>query len=109
LDDPDMRPTNSDEDFEAYRLQGADDEFLSLTRFELTTRARGYESDEAVFEALRNDPSLAIVDESRTAPEDPFAPSQSDFRLGPSTSDLQDGPWDPIPITVRNRETGEEV
>jgi putative ABC transport system permease protein len=108
--DPDMRVAGSTEEFEAYALQGMDDEFLSLTGFTLTTRAAGYDSDAEVFEAIRNDPTLAIVDESRSAPEDPFAdPDESDFRLGVETSDLREQPWEPIPITVRNRETRREV
>jgi putative ABC transport system permease protein len=62
-----------------------------------------------VLQALLDDPTLAIVDESRTAPEDPFAPDDSDFRLGPSTEELQEAPWEPIPVIVRDPETGREI
>lgn len=106
---PDMQTVGSDEDFDEYRLQGMDDAFLDMVGFRLSTRAAGYASDEAVFEALRNDPTLAIVDESRSAEPVPFAPNDSDFRLGPRTSELRDAPWQPIPVTVRNPETGAEV
>jgi ABC-type antimicrobial peptide transport system permease subunit len=107
-DDPQMKATNSPDEFSTYRIQGMDDDFMSLAAFPLTTRAAGYESDAAVFEAIRNDPTLAIVDESRTAAEDPFAEGDSDFRLGPMTEDLRAAPWQPIPVTVRDPETGEE-
>jgi putative ABC transport system permease protein len=32
----------------------------------------------------------------------------SDFRLGPQTGELQAQPWQPIPVIVRNPDTGEE-
>jgi putative ABC transport system permease protein len=106
--DPQMKAAASDDDFETYLVQGMDEEFARLADFPLVTRAAGYDSDAAVLEALLNDPTLAIVDESRTAAPDPFGPSMSDFRLGPQTEDLQAQPWQPIPVIVRNPDTGEE-
>jgi ABC-type lipoprotein release transport system permease subunit len=107
-DDPQVQTVGSPEDFSTYRIQGMDEEFVRLAQLPLATRAAGYDSDEAVFQAILNDPTLAVVDESRTAPEDPFDDSGSDFRLGPTTSDLREAPWQPIPVTVRNPENGEE-
>ena len=103
---PQMRPANSDVDFETYRVQGVDGEFLDLADFPLTARAIGYESDEAVMAALRTDPTVAIVDESRVREPDAFGSEEGDFELGPRTGELRDAPWEPIPITVRDRETG---
>ncbi len=108
-DDPQVKVTGSDEDFATYPVQGMDKEFVDLARFPLTTRAIGYESDAAVFEALLNDPTLAIVDESRTAPAGGFGGDNNDFRLGPSTEELRKTPWEPIPVTVRDAKTGKEV
>ena len=108
-DDPQVQTVGSVEDFATYRVQGMDDEFIRLADFSLTARAAGYDSDEAVFEALLSDPTLAIVDESRSAPEDPFAGDGSEFRLGPSTEELRAQPWQPIPVTVRDLETGQEI
>lgn len=104
-----VRATESTDDFDTYRVQGLDEEFARLAQFPLAARASGFESDEAVFEALLADPTLAIVDESRTAAPDPFAPTSSDFRLGPRTSELREEPWEPIPITLRDPDTGTEV
>lgn len=107
-DDPQVKAAGSDGDFVTYRLQGADAEFLRLADFPLRTRAAGYDSDAAVFEALLNDPTLAIVDESTTGAQDDFGGSDDAFRLGPSTEELRDAPWEPIPVTVRDPETGDE-
>jgi putative ABC transport system permease protein len=73
-----------------------DEGFLSTTEWEFMYTATGYESKEAVVEALRNDPSLVIVDSTVTV-EDPFGP--------PLTLDLTDqnydgGKMDPIPLTI---------
>jgi putative ABC transport system permease protein len=41
---------------------GLDDEFLATASIPLQTRARGYEDDAAVWEAVRTNPGLAVVD-----------------------------------------------
>ena len=102
-----MKVTGSAEDFATYVVQGMDEEFFRLADFALTTRAAGYDSDTAVFEALLNDPTLAIVDESCIGEEDPFG-DDTNFRLGPSTEELREQPWQPIPVTVVDAETGRE-
>jgi ABC-type lipoprotein release transport system permease subunit len=107
-DDPQMKPTNLPVDFATYRIQGMDEEFIRLADLKLTTRAEGYDSDEAVFQAILNDPTLAVVDESRTAPADPFSPDDEVFKLGVETEQLRDQPWAPIPVTVRSPDTGKE-
>ena len=103
---PQLQAANSGEDFETYPVQGVDDEFVQLAGFAFATRAIGYESDAAVMEALRTDPTVAIVDESRVGEGDPFD-DDSDFRLGPTIGELRDAPWQPIAISVRDRDTGE--
>jgi len=107
-DDPQVKAVGSDEDFATYRLQGMDEDFARLADFPLATRAIGYDSDAAVFEALLKDPTLAIVDGSTTGAQDDFGGGEDTFRLGPSTEDLRDAPWEPIVVTVRDPETGEE-
>ena len=106
---PQIKPINSRQDFETYTVQGVDQEFLNLVNFPLAARAIGYESDEAVLEALRTDPTVAIVDESRVGQADTFDSDDSDFRLGRQIDDLRETPWEPIAISVRDRETGEIV
>ena len=41
---------------------GLDDEFLATASIPLQTRARGYEDDAAVWEAVRTNPGLAVID-----------------------------------------------
>ncbi len=106
---PQIKPANSRQDFETYPVQGVDEEFLNLVNFPLASRAIGYESDEAVLEALRTDPTVAIVDESRVGQSDAFDSDDSDFRLGRGIDSLREAPWEPMAISVRDRKTGEIV
>jgi ABC-type antimicrobial peptide transport system permease subunit len=92
-----------DDDFHRFRLQGLDDSFLQLAKFPLQFRANGYDSDEAVLQALRDDPTVAIVDAGRLHIEDGFGggpPGEGRFELPVSANDLREGPWDPIPVTM---------
>ncbi|MDA0302677.1 MAG: FtsX-like permease family protein, partial [Chloroflexi bacterium] len=92
----------------SYTLQGANEAFLRAAVLPLATRAAGYESDAAVLEALRRDPGLAIVDESRLATAvgggSPFGPmaQQAQFRLTRTLDELRARPWEPLPIIVRD-------
>ncbi|MGD0205781.1 MAG: FtsX-like permease family protein, partial [Dehalococcoidia bacterium] len=45
-----------------YPVQGLDDGFLAAARIPLQTRARGYQDDAAVWQAVRTTPGLAVVD-----------------------------------------------
>ena len=102
-DDPD-----GDEALAIYRLSGADGEFVDLQRMPFAHRAAGYDSDAAVWEAVRTDPTVAVVDASRLQPTDDFGggPPTSDFYLGASDQDLRRAPWDPIPVTIRDAASG---
>ena len=98
-----------DDGFETYQLAGMDDEFIDLQRFPLEHRAAAYDSDEAVWEALRSDPGVAIVDASRLQVPDAFGgdPNQpGDFYLGVTDHDLRHEQWEPIPLTFRDPSTG---
>ncbi len=99
---------DGDEAFETYHLAGLDDEFIDLQQLPLEHRAAGYESDEAVWEAVRADPGVAVIDASRLQPSGDFGggPETSDFYLGVSDHDLRHEPWDPIPLSVRDPSTG---
>jgi putative ABC transport system permease protein len=50
------------EEFKFYEVKGADDEFLRTANLPLQARATGYETDEAVWEAVRTQPNLAVID-----------------------------------------------
>ena len=102
-DDPD-----GNEAFETYHFAGLDDEFIDLQQMPLEHRAAGYDSDQAVWDAIRTDPTVAVVDASRLQPSGEFGggPETSDFYLGVSDHDLRHMPWDPIPLSVRDPATG---
>ena len=98
-----------DDAYETYHLAGADDEFIDLQNMPVEHRAIGYDSDEAVWEAIRTDPSVAVVDASRLQIADDFGGGpgqQSDFSLGVTDHDLRHEPWEPIPLTVRDPSSG---
>jgi putative ABC transport system permease protein len=105
-----VTPTDpEDHGFGQVLVQGADDPFLDLAHLPLQLRASGYASDEAVVEALRGDPSLAIIDGNLlTIPGQLFIGDGDQFRLEETESDLRDIEWAPIPLTLRDPETGVE-
>ena len=91
-----------------YRLAGVDDEFIALQQLPLEHRAIGYDSDEAVWEAIRNDPAVAVIDSSRLAGADPgFGGDSEEFTLGVTDEALREAPWQPIPLTLVDPSTGE--
>ena len=55
------QPHQKDQTWQPYPLNVADDAYLSSTRFQLHTRAAGYASDGAVWQALRAHPGYAVV------------------------------------------------
>ena len=93
-----------------YRLAGVDDEFIALQQLPFEHRAIGYDSDEAVWEAIRTDPAVAVIDSSRLAGADPgFGGGGDEFSLGVSDAELRAEPWRPIPLTLVDPSTGEET
>ena len=98
-------------EFDGYRLAGVDDEFLDLQQLPLDHRAIGFNSDEEVWEAIRNDPTFAVVDASRLESDDPFGDddTDSDFVLGVTSEELREAPWQPISLTLRDPATGETI
>ncbi len=97
-----------------YRLAGADGEFLRIARFPLSARATGYATDAEVFAAMQQDPTLALVDESRLAinQQSPFGGSADrpqQFIIDRSPITLKEKPWDPIPVVIRDPRSGAEA
>lgn len=91
---------------EPYTLRGLDDTFLRNTTFELGATARGYGSGRAVWQALARDPGLAVVDATIVPRRDNFnfQAAPPEFKL--SGFYFDDGTFDPIPVTVRDPQTG---
>lgn len=90
---------------ETYPVRGLDDGFLEHTTFALGAVARGYDSQAEVWQALRDEPGLAVTDAFVAPRRDNwnFA-APPDFRL--SGFVFEDGVFDPIPVEVLDKQTG---
>jgi putative ABC transport system permease protein len=89
-------------DFENYTVVGADESFVSEGSVPLDQRASGYESDEAVWEAVRNGEEVAVVD-GFTVEAGGFG-EEYDFKI--STIGPEDKTFEPFPIEIRDPATG---
>ena len=89
---------------ETYLVRGLDSQFLEHTTFGLGDIARGYDSEQAVWEALRERPGLAVVDSTIVPRRDNWNFGvPPDFRL--SGFYFEEG-FDPIPVEVLDKQTG---
>lgn len=50
------------QDWQTYPVLGADDSFIEHSNMSLQIRADGYDSDQAVWDAIQSNPDLAVVD-----------------------------------------------
>jgi putative ABC transport system permease protein len=93
---------------ETYPVRGLDDSFLEHTTFPLGAIARGYGSAPEVWQALREQPGLAVVDSFVVPRRDNwnFGPAP-DFALSGFVYD--DGVFDPIPVEVLDKQTGSKA
>jgi putative ABC transport system permease protein len=92
----------------SYPVYGFDDTFLNATTFDFAATARGYESGRDVWQAMRTTPGLAIVDPMVVPRRENFNFGvPPDFRL--SGFYLEDGTFDPVPISVRDPQTDKVV
>jgi putative ABC transport system permease protein len=90
-----------------YPLRGLTDEFFDHTTYGFAVMADGYETPQDVWQAVKNDRSLAVVDTL-------VAPRRSNFGFGAPVPDfklegfyLEDGRMRPTAIEVRDPLTGE--
>ena len=87
--------------FEEHPILGLDDEFLATASIPLQTRAVGYESDAAVWEAVRSTPGLAVIDAFVVAGGG--GPDAPEFQLeGVGDTDKV---MDPITLEIRDPAT----
>jgi putative ABC transport system permease protein len=87
-----------------YPIHGLDDAFLRDNRYALGSRARGYESDAAVWDALSRGGNLAVVDPW-------IVPHRRNWSFG-ALSDMklsglfaEDPVFDPVTVEVRDPDT----
>jgi putative ABC transport system permease protein len=90
--------------FESYLVRGLDAPFLEHTTFGLGDIARGYDSEQEVWAAVRERPGLAVVDSMIAPRRDNWAFGvMPDFRL--SGFYFEEG-FDPIPVEILDKQTG---
>lgn len=94
---------------ETYVARGLDEAFLDRTTFELGALATGYGSDREVWDAIRDNPRLAVVDSLIVPRRDNFgfAAGLPDFRITGFLFD--DGTFDPIPVELTDTQTGKTL
>ncbi|MFQ5879212.1 MAG: ABC transporter permease, partial [Dehalococcoidia bacterium] len=95
-----------DRDFEDYPVRGLDDQFLANNTYEFALIAQGYGSPPDVWQALADNPNLAIVDPIPVPRRDnfDFQAGVPDFRL--EGFFLEDETFSPIEVQVRDPQTG---
>ncbi|MCK9486945.1 MAG: ABC transporter permease [Dehalococcoidia bacterium] len=105
-----MKPAAEDDDFFSYRLTGLAPSFLDVADFPMTTVAEGYADDAAVIEALRTDPDVAVANEMVLdfVQRQNFMNPDDVFSIQGNIREMQEAPWQPIAVQVRDDETGEE-
>jgi putative ABC transport system permease protein len=102
------RQLGTDRPAESYAARGLDRSFLEHTTFGLGAKARGYASAREVWHALATRPGLAVVDATIAPRRDNFNFAMlPDFRL--SGFYLEDGTFEPVPIALRDPQTGRTV
>ena len=91
--------------YETYLVRGLDSSFLEHTTFELAQMARGYDSAQEVWDALRTTPGLAIVDATVAPRRDSFGfGAAPDFAL--SGFLFEEDALEPMPVQVLDKQTG---
>jgi len=105
-----VRQVNSaNPEFAAYAVRGLDDSFLTSNTYGFGAMAEGYTSARQVWQAVRDNPGLAVVD---ALP----APRRQDYGFEAGAVDFQldgfyldDGTFAPIPVELRDPQTGKTV
>jgi ABC-type lipoprotein release transport system permease subunit len=100
-----VRNDEPDEEFDEYPVQSVDDGFVDGGRIKLSARATGYESDEAVWAALKDDRNVAIVD-GFTVQEGGINFDDVTFRLDGVDADQEE--FDPVRIGLRDPFSGQQ-
>lgn len=92
-------------DYEDYAVLAFDESFLTNTTYGLAARANGYESDRAVWDAIRDEPGLAIISQDAVPRRQNwgFAAGLPDFRL--EGFYIEDQGFDPVTVRVVDQQT----
>jgi putative ABC transport system permease protein len=91
--------------FASYVVRGLDRPFLRHTTYGFAARARGYDSDRAVWDALARHPGLAVIDAFSVPRRESFGTTTvSDFHLHGFF--LEDQTFSPVPVQARDSQSG---
>ncbi|MGE5595987.1 MAG: ABC transporter permease [Hyphomicrobiales bacterium] len=103
VENRDQKKTDGEvKDFLRYTVYGANEEFLQNANIKIKTYADGYNSQDAVVQAMLADPTLALLPASVFG-QDGFGPPQDDDML---TLDKLDKGFQPFQLTLRDPGTG---
>ncbi len=92
------------QEWKQFVVRAGDDAFYGSSQMSLDSRAKGYTSDQAVFEGMRTQPGLAVIDSLPMQPPSPFGASMFDFRVTGVT--IKDKQFEPFQVEVHNPVTG---
>ncbi len=97
------------DDWKTYVLRGMDPVFIEESEIAFQQRAEGYVDDAAILEALRTDPTAAVVDFNALPIDDgPFGGGDPD-RFALEGLAQTDKTFAPVTIEIENLETGQPV
>jgi putative ABC transport system permease protein len=93
-------------DFEDYAILGFDERFLTDNTYALASRARGYDSDREVWDAIRDNRALAVISQEAIPRRQNwgFAAGLPDFQL--EGFYLEDETFDPVPVKIHDPQSG---
>ncbi|MFI5034116.1 MAG: ABC transporter permease [Reyranellales bacterium] len=95
-------------DFKQYTVRGVDGVFTDHSTFKFQTRAIGYDSDRAVWDALKRDPTLAVIDASALSQKDGFG-GTNDKRFALTGVKADDKTMQPVAVDFRDQRTGQSA
>ncbi len=101
VDIKDPHATKPEDEWKHYTLLGADDAFVDATTLPLHFRASGYDSDEAVWQALKSGKNFAIIPNSLTAANQGGFGSPIEDPLQLKSTDTKEG-FTPFTLTLRD-------
>ncbi len=93
-------------DFRQYTTRGLDSAFIDHSTYTFQTRATGYASDRAIWDALKRDPTLAVIDASALPQQGGFGGANSDKRFQLTGVKDSDKTMQPTAVDVRDSRTG---
>jgi len=92
--------------FESYPVRGLDDEFLASNTYEFALMAEDYDSPREVWQALADDPHLAIVDPIPVPRRDNFGFGAGVPKFKLQGFFLEDDTFSPVEVDVLDPQTG---